>query len=300
MTATHDIVGMMSRGWNQAPAGAVMAPDGEVARAALWSARGRDGIAHVAAEPMPDHHILGTPLHPVAGEIILDGRRVFGPRLPARTMQLVHAGRRPEAILRGGYSFLHIYVPDVAIRRALDEIEAAPQGFELRDPSFADDPLLTRLAEDILTEMRDRDPLSRLRVDILTQDIAIRLVRRWSNLDLRRAPERGGLAPWRIKRVTDYLEADLARNVTLAELAAVAGLSSCHFCRAFKRSLGLAPHQWLRARRMEKARELLETTDLPVIEVGAAVGLESPSAFATAFRRHAGASPSAYRRDRRR
>lgn len=299
MSGTHDIVAMMSRGWNQPPAGVVMAPDNAVARAALWTVRGGSRGIEVHAEPMEEHHLVGVPLKPSAAEIFLDGRKAFGPLLPAKAVQMVQAGQRPGAVLRGDSAFLHIYLPVHSVRRVVEDLEAPALGFELRDPAFAKDPVLTRLADEVLAEMRSGERTSRLRVDLLTQDIAIQLVRRWSNVETRRPSERGGLAPWQVRRVTDYLEADLARNVTLAELSAIAELSSCHFCRAFKQSLGLAPHQWLRARRMEKARELLETTDLPVIEVGALVGLENPSAFATAFRRHVGASPSAYRRDRR-
>lgn len=300
MTEAGGIVGMMSRGWNQAPAGLVMAAQEPVARAVLWR-HSPVGAEEVIAEPLPAHNILTVHQRTVRADTFLDGRHVCGPVQPRATVQLVRAGVRPRAVLSSPYELLHVYVPDASIRDVADQLgtSGAAGSVELRDPALAEDGPLFRLSLEILAEMRSDDHLSRLRVDVLTQDIAIQLVRRWSNLELRRAPERGGLAPWQIKRVTEYMEADIARNVTLAELSAIAGLSSCHFCRAFKQSLGLAPHQWLRARRMEKARELLETTDLPMIEVGALVGLESPSTFATAFRKLVGTSPSAYRRDRR-
>ena len=53
---------------------------------------------------------------------------------------------------------------------------------------------------------------------------------------------RGGLAPWQVRRTTEYLRDNLARDVTLSELAAVAKLSPFHFARAFKASLGMPPH----------------------------------------------------------
>jgi len=110
----------------------------------------------------------------------------------------------------------------------------------------------------------------------------------------------GGLAPWQARRVTDYLQTHLADDVTLPELATIAGLSVSHFCRAFKQSTGLPPHQWRLARRIERAKELLERTELPVAQVAAAVGYDDPGQFASSFRRATGASPSQYRREEHR
>jgi AraC family transcriptional regulator len=110
---------------------------------------------------------------------------------------------------------------------------------------------------------------------------------------------RGGLAPWQVKRVSDYIQSDLAADPGLAELASIVGLSTEHFCRAFKASTGLPPHAWLVSRRIERARELLERTNLPVEEIAAQVGYAEPSHLARMFRRAHGVSPTQYRRERR-
>jgi AraC family transcriptional regulator len=109
---------------------------------------------------------------------------------------------------------------------------------------------------------------------------------------------RGGLAPWQVRRVTDYLEANLARDVALDELAALVGLSEYHFCTAFRRSAGLPPHCWLTARRMEKAKALMAEGRDGLTEIALAVGCGSQSAFGAAFRRTVGVTPTAWRRDR--
>lgn len=109
-------------------------------------------------------------------------------------------------------------------------------------------------------------------------------------------PVKGGLALWAERRVRDYLEANYARDTSLAELAALVGLSPYHFTRMFKQSTGVPPYAYLRAIRVERAQHLLATSSLPVIEIALAVGYDTPQAFARMFRAEAGTSPSQWRR----
>jgi AraC family transcriptional regulator len=110
---------------------------------------------------------------------------------------------------------------------------------------------------------------------------------------------RGGLAPWQARRVTDYLHAHLAKDISLAELAAVADLSSYHFARAFKTSLGAPPHAYHSRLRIQRAKALLTETNLPVTEVAAEVGYDAPQTLARVFRRETGLTPTDFRRRRR-
>lgn len=123
---------------------------------------------------------------------------------------------------------------------------------------------------------------------------------RVAGTDRGRVAARGGLAGWQIRRTTDYVAAHLAENIGLTELAAIAGLSPFHFARAFKQSVGDPPHRYQTRRRIERACELLATTEMPVIDVAAAVGFEAPQTLTRLFRRELGMTPSAYRRDVRR
>ena len=144
---------------------------------------------------------------------------------------------------------------------------------------------------------------SALMVDGLTLQLAGHMVRRWSNLSTQ--PERplaaAGLAGWQLRRVADNMQDHLDRDVTLAELAALVGLSPHHFCRAFAASTGLPPHRWLVERRVERAKEMMAAHPrLGLTEVALAVGYSGQSALATAFRRVTGTTPSAWRRERMR
>lgn len=109
----------------------------------------------------------------------------------------------------------------------------------------------------------------------------------------------GGLAAWQERRATEYLGDNMADEVRLDTLAYVAGLSTFHFARQFKKSTGLAPHAYLRRLRSTRARELLASTDLSIGEIAGSVGYDTPQAFARMFRAEVGVSPSVYRRERR-
>jgi AraC-like DNA-binding protein len=99
----------------------------------------------------------------------------------------------------------------------------------------------------------------------------------------------------RIARVVGHIGARLDREFTIGELARVAGLSVSRFSLLFKEHTGLAPVKFLETRRIEKARHLLLTTDLPVQQIGYAVGFPNAQHFSTRFRKLTGQSPRAFR-----
>lgn len=106
---------------------------------------------------------------------------------------------------------------------------------------------------------------------------------------------RGGLAPGALRRVRDHIEDRLAEKIELRELAAIAGLSECHFARAFKQSLGLPPHRYLILRRIAAAAELIKNTDQLLTDVSLRVGFCDQSHFTRVFARTTGETPSAFR-----
>ena len=103
------------------------------------------------------------------------------------------------------------------------------------------------------------------------------------------------LAPKQIRAVQAYVETHLHQQISLADLAATAGLSSFHFLRSFKGSLSTTPARYVLDRRMERARYLLKVSRTTVSEVGISVGFEDVSHFSRAFRRVLGVTPSAFR-----
>src|SRR5215510_6368227 len=104
-------------------------------------------------------------------------------------------------------------------------------------------------------------------------------------------PSRGGLSPAVTRRVCDYIEEHLDEKIRLDGLATLAGLSTDHFARAFHQSLGLPPHKYLLARRLEQVEHMLRETHAPLSEIALATGFSDQSHLARHFRRWAGMSP---------
>jgi AraC-like DNA-binding protein len=102
-----------------------------------------------------------------------------------------------------------------------------------------------------------------------------------------------------LARVREHIDRHYAKQLTIEKLAGMAGLSPFHFIRTFRTAYGQTPHQYLRARRLDRAKELLVTTVFPVTEICDQVGFQSLGSFTTLFRRQTGETPAEYRAARR-
>jgi transcriptional regulator of acetoin/glycerol metabolism/AraC-like DNA-binding protein len=139
-------------------------------------------------------------------------------------------------------------------------------------------------------------PLSRPKVARSSAEAVVHSRARISTLgDLRMAtapePSRGGLPPSVTRRVCDYIEGHLDEKIRLDGLAALAGLSTDHFARAFHQSVGAPPHTYLLRRRLEQVEQMLRETHTPLSEIALATGFSDQSHLARHFRRWAGMSP---------
>ena len=99
----------------------------------------------------------------------------------------------------------------------------------------------------------------------------------------------------RLRRVTEYIQQNLERDLPLADLAAVVYMSPYHFARLFRCSTGVPPHRFVVRQRIARARAFLATEELSISQISEMVGFRTPSHFATVFRRVLGITPGAYR-----
>jgi AraC family transcriptional regulator len=109
-------------------------------------------------------------------------------------------------------------------------------------------------------------------------------------------PIRGGLAAWHVRRAKEILSANLDGRVPLKEVARECRLSVSHFSRAFRRTMGAAPHNWLLTHRVEVAKEKLRDGRLSSLDVALACGFADQSHLTRVFTRTLGVSPGAWRR----
>jgi len=210
-------------------------------------------------------------------------------------------GKDATTLLRvGAYSdTLEMYpdlplVRDVARDRGVRAFEFEPTLGGQHSVTFARDPVFLGVAHVVRCACMNRRTISDLEASGLAYMLANRLVVLQHGATVLRAPQQLGQKA--IARLGDYIEANLTRQVTLGELARVAGLSPFHFARCFKASTGLAPHQYVTARRIELAKRLIMTTTQPVREVAWSVGWENISHFRRQFAAQVGVVPMLLRR----
>ena len=111
----------------------------------------------------------------------------------------------------------------------------------------------------------------------------------------------GILPPKRLRAVVEYIMENLESKLTLDRMAAVTHLSPYHFARLFKATTGLAPHQYVIVRRVERAQHLLQQkgADLSMVEIALQVGFSDQSQFTHHFKRIVGATPGQFRNSAR-
>ena len=110
---------------------------------------------------------------------------------------------------------------------------------------------------------------------------------------------RGGLAPWQLRRATEYMTEHLADPVRLQEIAEQTGLSPSRFGRAFKRSMGISPHRWQMKLRIVEAQEMLREGKRSQVDIALATGFAEQSHFARVFKDVVGVSPGVWQREHR-
>jgi AraC family transcriptional regulator len=161
------------------------------------------------------------------------------------------------------------------------------------------DPLLAAIASALVAELERETSAGPLLADTLAASLAARLVQR--QLGRRPYPGDGRLGPGaidrgRLRRVLDYIEANLEADLSLEQLAGVACLSRFHFARAFKAAVGLSPHRHVSARRLEHAKRLLRRDDRSLADIALALNFSCQANFTRAFVQATGQTPGRYRR----
>jgi AraC family transcriptional regulator len=169
-------------------------------------------------------------------------------------------------------------------------VELAPL-FNLEDGQ------LEHLVRALLAVARDGSAADVLIGELLVNAACVRLAKRYAVSKLNIAPRRGGLPKARLKRVLEYIDANLGKNITLSELAGIVNMSLYYFAVLFRQSTDLSPHRYVLNQRIERAKELLRDPRLSVLDVSINVGFEHQNNFARAFRRMIGVSPTQFRRD---
>ena len=241
-------------------------------------------------------HLAGPVLveeHLAAGD---SERRWTGPG----QVSVTPAGQPVHRVLKGRPDVVLLHLAPELLHDVAREIYGRDTGpVELVRCLAMPDPKADQLIRLLLAEAETPGPSSSLMIENLGRALTIHLLRFHSSLSgSRPVPVAHSPVP-RMQRVIAQMRSCLDQDLKLAELAASAGLSPSQFVRSFREATGLPPHRYLRSLRIDKARELLEHTDLPIVDITLTCGFGQPGYFATTFRNVTGLSPRAWRQARR-
>jgi AraC family transcriptional regulator len=167
--------------------------------------------------------------------------------------------------------------------------------FEFVEAYKREDPLIEQLGLALLDEGSSANPMGKLYADSLIQTLTLHVLRSYSTATAVIERVTGGLPAYKLRSVKEFIEANLEEDLGLAEIAAVTGLSQFHFARAFRKSTGLTPQQYLMERRIERAKCLLAANDLPIVEISLLTGFKNQSHFTTLFRKFTHFTPKTWR-----
>lgn len=186
-------------------------------------------------------------------------------------------------------TMLHIHLNPELVKQVAQTSEL--EQIDLVNCFSKHDLRLHQIAMLLLSELKSDGIMGQLYVESLTQVLIIHLLRHYSTSTQNIAPQPSGLTTSQVRQAIDYVQAHLERNLSLAEIAAAINISPTYFSRLFKRATGNSPHQYVIQQRVERAKELLKTTDLVIASIAFQVGFSSQSHLTQHFKRLTGVTP---------
>lgn len=254
------------------------------------------GLGMSTPLPMEDAYIVSLQLqHSGGAELWKRGRRVPTEPYAPGSIMLGHLSDEPVANLPDPFECILFHIPRPAFDELCEQSALPPVG-ELEDVDRAIDPVLHHLGRALVPAMADPELAGSLFFDHVAHAIYERLATAYGRFRGPAAPRCRVLSKTQERLAKDLLVADLLVEPRLTDIASVCGLSVRQFIDAFRRTTGMPPFRWLRAYRIQRARELLRGTSLSLTEIGAACGFSDQSHFTRTFSAATGTTPGNWRR----
>ena len=242
-----------------------------------------------------DHFLQVALSSAVKYEVSTRGRNLRFTSRPG-TIFLLPRGTVDEVNWRGPTHRIAVAICRSLLTNALDETSHETE-IELTEHWNLVDQHISALLMEMTADLEDGSPAGTIYGESLANTLAVYLVKRYAVRQVTPSIYKGGLTGFRLKRVLDYIAASLDKNISLSQLAAVAGMSPHYFSELCKQSTGHAPHNYVLLQRIERAKQQLRDPQRSIIDAGLDAGFQNSSHFARMFRRLVGTTPSKYRAD---
>ena len=165
-------------------------------------------------------------------------------------------------------------------------------------PTFPQsDPFIYGTALALKQELETNYGGCRLYAESLFNSLCAHLVQRYSMIEPHIKEYQDGLAPYKLKRVIELIGDRIGEDVTIEQMANCIDLSSAHFARKFKRSMGLTPHQYVVKQRIERVKQLLKEQKLSLSAIAFECGFTHQSHMGRIFKEQVGTTPKRYRNE---
>jgi AraC family transcriptional regulator len=252
-----------------------------------------------SANETPQHihlqHVMV--LHPAQPNIIVE--RQFDEGLhqelfPEQKVALIPAGVPHYCNWKQHSEFLLLSVNPLEVAKMAYEW-VNPDRVELVPHFSQPDPLIYQLGITLKAELESDRSYSRLYGESVLALLSVHLLRHYTTRPIQLPPDMGGLSRSKLQQALEYIQAHLAGNPSLMEISQEVEMSHYYFGRLFKESMGISPHQYLIQQRVERAKQLLSYTTLPIAEIAHECGFSDQSSLTRQFRRLIGVTPKVYR-----
>jgi AraC family transcriptional regulator len=197
---------------------------------------------------------------------------------------------------------MHLYLPTALFDRLKDDfnLPVAP-AHSIRHAVGLGDDVIDHIGRSILSELTVETAGSRVYVEAASLTLAARLLQKYCDSGACASTESSAhsLDHIRLRRVLDYIAANIGEDISLVKLAGIAGYSTYHFARKFTLAMGIPPHRYISRIRLEKAMAELAAGKLPLAEIALNAQFSSQASFTRAFHRATGMTPKKYQLRRR-
>ena len=249
--------------------------------------------------PPEDTFIVAVYLTEVVNhELLRGGKPYLRQGYAQNSMRVVNLVEGFSASISCSHETLVFYIPRAVIDDVISEAEGRRIETLICSPGIID-PVVLRLTESLLRGFEFPQELPSLFIDYVVQAICVHLAHRYGGFQQKLTFGNGGLSPRQAARAQDYLAAHYAEDITLRDVALECRLSPAYFIKAFKKTIGITPHQWLIRHRIDRAKAIMDTTATPLGEIALACGFADQSHLTRVFKTIVGDSPGNWRRRRR-
>ena len=248
---------------------------------------------------IPEHYIsqhiisISTKI-PEILEVIADGKRwQTSSEAQENLIQVYPADRSYQVRWIGDSEFIHCYLDLQCFSNTVYE-SVDPDRLELMLHFFRPDPVVYQIVLALKTELETSPLNNRFYAESAATFLSAHLIKHYTTRKPVFPEHTKGLSPYKLRRVIDYIQAHLAKDLSLEIIATEIDMSRYYFCRLFKQSMGITPYQYLIQCRIERAKLLLLQEKLSIADVALAVGFANQSNFTKHFKRLVGLTPKKF------